>query len=133
MIPITVPPYYQAAHHVEVIAMRNFSLDGRTQQTPLTKMNKGETTIYFNVNISQLNQRQKNQLQRLKPRQYKIIGFASAIGNADFNRLLSVKRAFAVADFLKERGSSICGVDGKGILHVDAPYAQKVIVRISRC
>lgn len=134
MIPVTLPPYYQADQHVVVQEMRNYSIAGKAIQTLLTKQHHQKWIIYFKTNIFTLNESQKQLLQTLNHRhRYVIAGFASMMGSSIINDHISKERADAVYHYLSEREIKTCRIENS-VLSVNPPYrAQRVEVSIGRC
>ncbi len=71
----------------------------------------GEATVYFAFNSSKLSVDAQKELDKLvaglkgkKVNDASVVGYADKIGNVDYNRRLSEKRALRVAKYLQSKG-----------------------------
>lgn len=78
----------------------------------LRSLSKEQLTVYFDFNKSTLNSKEKSKLDGLSKiivsskevESVDLVGFADKIGNEDYNKRLSTKRAETVKSFLAAKG-----------------------------
>jgi len=74
-------------------------------------------TIFFAFNSAELDENAKNTLDQLGENGiYAVRGYASSEGSTEYNKALSLKRAEAVAEYLRNRGARVDTVEGLGVV-----------------
>ena len=77
------------------------------------KKEQQKITVYFDFDSYRFKSEEKKKLLKVKG-SVTVTGYASPEGSDSYNLKLSLKRARAVADFLKKRGVKILKTEGKG-------------------
>ena len=95
----------------------------KTVEVPVTKAVEHETgfgikeTVFFAYNSAELDANAKETLDKLGENGIYIVrGYASSEGSTEYNKALSIKRAEAVANYLRERGARVDTVEGLGVV-----------------
>jgi len=95
----------------------------KTVEVPATKAVEHETgfgikeTVFFAYNSAELDANAKETLDKLGENGiYVVRGYASSEGSTEYNKALSLKRAEAVANYLRERGARVDTVEGLGVV-----------------
>ena len=95
----------------------------KTVEVPVTKAVEHETgfgikeTVFFAYNSAELDANAKETLDKLGENGiYVVRGYASSEGSTEYNKALSIKRAEAVANYLRERGARVDTVEGLGVV-----------------
>ena len=74
-------------------------------------------TVFFAFDSAELDQNAKETLDKLGQNGvYVVRGYASSEGSTEYNKALSLKRAEAVAQYLRDRGARIDSVEGLGVV-----------------
>jgi len=74
-------------------------------------------TVFFAFNSAELDQNAKETLDKLGQNGvYVVRGYASSEGSTEYNKALSLKRAEAVAQYLRDRGARVDTVEGLGVV-----------------
>ncbi len=96
-------------------------------------MRSMQKVVYFARNSAELTDKATDILDAVDiDAPVSITGYTCPLGPADFNRRLAQKRAFAVADYLRNRGLTVTTVQGKGgcsFLDCDLEKNRRVIVK----
>ena len=75
-----------------------------------------ENVVYFAFDNAELDARAKETLDKLGQNGvYNVYGYASNEGTAEYNKVLSQRRAEAVAAYLRDRGAKVDVVEGRGV------------------
>ena len=74
-------------------------------------------TVFFAFDSAELDQNAKETLDKLGENGiYVVRGYASSEGSTEYNKALSLKRAEAVAQYLRDRGARVDTVEGLGVI-----------------
>lgn len=87
-------------------------------------------TVFFAFNSAELDDSAKAVLDNLdKNAVYDVRGYASADGSAEYNKNLSLKRAEAVAEYLRNKGANVDTVEGLGVVGLTTGRVAVVTVK----
>ena len=76
----------------------------------------GNSMVFFEYDSDVLDNRAKETLDKLSNNTiYNVFGYASSEGTTEYNKALSLRRAQAVADYLKGKGVKVNDVEGRGV------------------
>lgn len=105
----------------------------KTVEVPVTKEVQHETgfgikeTVFFAFDNAELDSAAKETLDKLGQNGiYVVRGYASSEGSTEYNKALSLKRAEAVANYLRNRGARVDKVEGLGVAF--GPTTGRVVV-----
>ena len=88
-------------------------------------------TIFFAFDNAELDTNAKETLNKLEKNSvYVVRGYASNEGSIEYNKALSLRRAEAVANYLRERGAKVDTVEGLGVAF--GPTTGRVAVVIAK-
>jgi len=90
------------------------------KEVPVIKEATGfgiKETVFFAFDSAELDQNAKETLDKLGQNGvYVVRGYASSEGSTEYNKALSLKRAEAVAQYLRDRGARVDTVEGLGVV-----------------